>query len=79
MLEPLDGDACLHPASPPVGEVVPAVGVLVDGVRGIREVCLHHLPRPRPGEVGKVALPLRVLVAVDRIERSENCVFLHGC
>ena len=77
MLDALDGDAGLDPAGSPVGEIVPTVGILVDRVRGLGEVCLHHLPRPRPGEVGKVAFPLRVLIAVDCVERAENNVFLH--
>ena len=68
MLKTSDGHAGLHPAGSPVGEVVPAVGILVDSVGRVRIVRLHHLPRPRPGEVGKVAFPLSVLVAVERIE-----------
>ena len=79
MLDTLDGDSGLDPACPPVGEVIPTVGILVDSVRGVREVSLHHLPRPRPGKVGEIPLPLRVLVAVDCIEHGENIVLLHGC
>lgn len=78
VLQSLDGDSSLHPAGSPVGEVVPSFGILVDGVRGIGEVSLHHLPRPRPGEVGQIAFPLRVLIAVDCVERAENIVFLHS-
>ena len=78
MLDTLDGDSGLDPAAFPVGEVVPSFGILVDGVRGFGEVCLHHLPRPRPGEVGKRTLPLRVLIAVDSVEHGENIVFLHS-
>ena len=79
VLEASDGDAGLHPAGAPVGEVVPSVGILVDSVGGVGVIGLDHLPGPRPGEVGEVALPLGVLVAVERIEHAENGVFLHGC
>ena len=79
VLEASDGDSCLHPAGAPVGEVVPSVGILVDSVGGVGVIGLDHLPGPRPGEVGEVALPLGVLVAVDSIEHAENGVFLHGC
>ena len=78
VLQSLDGDSGLHPAGFPVGEVVPSFGILVDGVRGIGEVSLHHLPRPCPGEVGERSFPLRVLIAVDCVERAENSVFLHS-
>ena len=77
VLESLDRDAGLHPARPPVGEVVPPCGILVDGVEGIGEMGLDDLPCPCPGEIGEITLLLRVLVAVDRIERCENVVFLH--
>ena len=77
VFQSLDGDSGLHPAGSPVGEVVPTFGIFVDGVRGIGEVSLHHLPRPCPGEIGKVAFLLRVLVAVHCTERLENSVFLH--
>ena len=65
MLESLDSYAGFNPAGSPVGEVVPSVGILVDSVGGIREVCLHHLPSPCPGEIGKRSFLLRVLIAVD--------------
>ena len=38
VLEPLDGNASLHPAESSVGEIVPAVGILVDGVGRVRIV-----------------------------------------
>jgi len=77
VLETSDGDACLHPARPPVSEIVPPFGILVDCVDGIGEMGLDDLPCPCPGEVGEIALLLRVLVAVDRIERRENVVSFH--
>ena len=78
MLDSLDGYTGLNPSSSPVGEVIPAFGTFVDGVLGRRKVRFHHLPGPCPGEIGQIALLLRVLVAVDCIERLENSVFLHN-
>ena len=77
MLDSFDGDTGLHPAGSPVGEVVPPFGILVNGVLGGWEMVLDHLPRLCPGEIGKVAFLLRVLVAVHCTERLENSVFLH--
>ena len=77
VLESLDGDAGLYSACSPVGEIVPAVGTFVDGVGRVRIVRFDYLPRPGPGEIGQVAFLLRVLVAVDCIERCKNTGFLH--
>lgn len=77
VLEPLNGHADLYPAGSPVGEVVPAFGTFIDGVGGIGEVGLHHLPSPRPGEIGQVALLLRVLIAVHCVQRCKDAWFLH--
>ena len=77
MLDSLDGNTGLDPAGFPIGEVIPSFGILVDGVGRARIVCLHYLPRPCPGEIGKIPFLLRVLVAVDSIERLEYSVFLH--
>ena len=78
MLDSLDGHAGLNPACSPVGEVIPSFGTFVDGVLGRRKVRFHHLPGPCPGEIGKIALLLRVLIAVNSIERLEYSVFLHN-
>ena len=78
MLESFDGDTSLHPAGFPIGEVVPAVGILVDDVGRSRVVSFHYLPRPSPGEIGQIALLLRLLIAVNCIESLENSVFLHN-
>ena len=43
-----DGDTGLDPACPSVGEVVPSVRILVDGVVGVGVVGFHNLPGPRP-------------------------------
>lgn len=67
----LDGDTDFDPAGFSISKVVPAIRTFVDGVEGFREVGLDNLPSPCPGEVGKVALLLSVLVAVDRIERRK--------
>ena len=77
MLDAVDRYASLYPAGLSVGEVVPAVGILVDGVHGGRELRFDHLPRPCPGEVGKLPLLLGVLVAVDCAERFENGFVCH--
>ena len=37
----------------------------------------HHLPRPRPGEIGQIAFLLRVLIAVHCIQRCKDTWFLH--
>lgn len=79
VLKPLDRDAGLHPGGPPIGEVVPSFRVLVDGVRGVGEVRLHDPPCPCPGDVGQVALPLRVLTAVNCIQRLEDAAHLVVC
>ena len=79
VFEVLDRDTGLDPAGPAVSKVVPPIRTFVDGVGSVGIVGLDNLPGPRPGEIGKVALLLRVLVAVHRIERRENrIVFLHG-
>ena len=79
MLETPDDDAGLHPACPSVREVVEPFRTFVDDVGGIGVMGLDDLPGPCPGEIGKVAFPLHMLVAVDRIERREyGCVLLHG-
>ena len=79
VLETPDDDTGLHPACPSVREVVEPFRTFVDDVGGIGVMGLDDLPGPCPGEIGKVALPLHVLVAVDRIERREyGCVLLHG-
>ena len=78
MLDSLDGDTGLYPSSSPVGEVIPPFGTFVDGVLGRRKVRFHHLPGPCPGEIGQIALLLRVLIAVNSIERLEYSVFLHN-
>ena len=77
VFESLDGHTNLYPAGSPVGEVIPAVGTFVDGVDGIGKMGFHDLPGPRPGEIGKVTFLLRVLVAVDCIERCKDTLFLH--
>ena len=77
MFESFDRDSRLYPGGSPVGEIVPAFGILVDGVLGGRIDRFYDLPRPCPGEIGEIALLLHVLVAVDCIERLENRVFLH--
>ena len=77
VLETLDGDSGLHPTGSPVGEVVPPFGTFVDGVGGIREMGFHHLPRPRPGEIGQIAFLLRVLIAVHCVQRCKDTWFLH--
>ena len=77
MLDSLDGYSSLQSAGSPVGEVIPAIEIFVDGVGRARIVCLHYLPRPSPGEIGKISFLLRVLIAIDRIERLEYSVFLH--
>ena len=68
----LDGDTDFDPTCFPISKVVPAIRTFVDGVEGFREVGLDNLPSPCPGEVGKVALLLSVLVAVDGIERCKS-------
>ena len=77
VLDTLDGDTGLDPAGSPVGEVIPAFGVFVDGVGGIGKVGFHDLPSPRPGEIGQITFLLRVLVAIDGIERCKDTWFLH--
>jgi len=77
VLETSDGDSSLHPAGFPVGEIVPSVGILVDGVGGIWVMGLDNLPGPSPGEIGQLTFLLRVLVAVYGIEHAENRFFLH--
>ena len=77
VLDTLDGDTGLDPGSSPVGEVVPPFGTFVDGVVGIWEMGFHHLPSPRPGEVGQIAFLLRVLIAVHCIQRCKDTWFLH--
>ena len=72
----MDGDTDFHPAGLAIGEVIPAIRTFVDGVVCFREVGLDNLPSPCPGEIGKVALLLGVLVAVYRIERCKSG-FLH--
>ena len=77
VLDTLDGDTGLNPAGSPVGEVIPPFGTFVDGVGGIWEMGFHHLPRPRPGEIGQIAFLLRVLIAVHCIQRCKDTWFLH--
>ena len=52
VLQSLDSDAGFNPACSPVGEIVPAIGILVDGVGRVRIVRFDYLPRPGPGEIG---------------------------
>ena len=77
VLEALDGDTGLYPAGSPVGEVVPAVVAFVDGVGGIGKVLFHDFPRPRPRKVREVTFLLRVLIAVDCVQRCKDTRFLH--
>ena len=77
VLESLDGDTSLNPAGSPVGEVVPAVGILVDDVGGIGKVFFHDFPGPRPRKVREVTFLLRVLIAVDCVQRCKDTRFLH--
>lgn len=77
VLDTLDRDTGLNPGSSPVGEVVPPFGTFVDGVVGIWEMGFHHLPSPRPGEIGQIAFLLRVLVAVHCVQRCKDTWFLH--
>ena len=77
VLETLNGHTNLYPAGSPVGEVIPPVGTFIDGVGGIWEMGFHHLPGPRPGEIGQVALLLRVLIAVHCVQRCKDAWFLH--
>ena len=77
VLDTLDGNTGLDPGSSPVGEVIPPFGTFVDGVGGIWEMGFHHLPSPRPGEIGQIALLLRVLIAVHCVQRCKDTWFLH--
>ena len=77
VLDTLDGDTGLNPAGSPVGEVIPAFGTFVDGVGGRWVVLFDHLPCPRPGEIGEIPFLLRVLIAVECIERCKDALFLH--
>ena len=68
----LDDDTDFDPAGFSIRKIVPAIRTFVDGVVCFREVGLDNLPSPCPGEIGKVALLLGVLVAVYRIERCKS-------
>ena len=77
VLDTFNGDASLNPAGSPVGEVIPAFRTFVDGVGGRWVVLFDHLPCPRPGEIGEIPFLLRVLIAVECIERCKDALFLH--
>ena len=77
VLDTLDGDTGLNPACSPVGEVIPAFRTFVDGVGGRWVMLFDHLPCPRPGEIGEIPFLLRMLIAVDCVERCKDALFLH--
>ena len=68
----LDDDPDFDPAGFSIRKIVPTIRTFVDGVVRFGKVGLDDLPSPCPGEIGKVALLLSVLVAVDGIERCKS-------
>ena len=68
MLDSVDGYSGFDPAGGSVGVVVPAVGILIDGVCRIGVSLLYLAPRPRPREIGEIVFLLCVSVDIDRVK-----------
>lgn len=75
VLQSLNDDAYLYPTGLAIGKVIPAIWTFIDVVAGIWIVLLDHLPSPSPGEISKVSLLLRVVIAVDCVKSCENGLF----